>query len=83
MDFFSFIARVQNKPKHIRKRILFISVALIMTSIIGMWLAVTRHSLTIKESSPTILFKDFSADISSPFSFLGEMIHDSITHFYD
>jgi hypothetical protein len=75
MGFFDFIGTIQQKPEQVRKRILVVSVVIIMTAVIGLWLGVTGRALSSDAPPREALFKDFSADISSPFLFLRESLN--------
>ncbi|OGZ44465.1 MAG: hypothetical protein A3J55_04460 [Candidatus Ryanbacteria bacterium RIFCSPHIGHO2_02_FULL_45_17b] len=46
MDFINSIQNIQQKPRHVRQRILFISVAICMVVIIISWLMVTSRRIS-------------------------------------
>jgi len=71
MSIFDKLEKIQNKPEHIRKRILTVSVVLIMILIIFLWINDLKYSLQNKESeSPPGPFSVFKEAILSSVSTL-------------
>lgn len=62
MNIFDKLEKIQNKPEHIRKRILAVSVVLIMGLIIFLWINDLKYSLKNGESEappgPFSVFKE-------------------------
>lgn len=75
MDFLSKIETVQQKPVQTRRRILVITVALIMTMVIGAWFAVLSRTLNLSAANNQEASSQKTA--MTPFSLLGDQFKDA------
>ena len=74
MDFIEKIEELQQKPDHIRRRILVISVTSIMAVIIGIWLLLLGRSLATVDTKTEKEQKNVAL---TPFALLGGQIKES------
>jgi len=77
MDFVNSIQTIQQKPRHIRRRILFVSVTVCMAIVIAVWLMVTNRRIdTDMFTAPNI--KTHTETAASPFDMLKDIFTDGL-----
>ena len=80
MDFIRSIQNLQQKPPHIRKRILVVSVVVCMGLIVASWLMITNRRIdSIALNAPNK--KAETKESASPFNMLKEIIVDTVEGF--